>query len=185
MKIKTIALSGVIAAIYVVFTIMPPFSLLSFGMVQFRISEVLMVLSLFTPAGVLGTTVGCLLSNLIGAGNLFDIIFGTLATFLAGFTIYKLRDWFMNKKILMPLPVIILNGLIIGSYLPFILSKVESFTALFNAIISGNSAALISQGVAPIGICMLSVAVGEAGVMYLLGVPFAVLIEQKKIFLKF
>lgn len=54
---------AVIAAIYVVLTIL--FAPISFGPVQFRISEALCVLPYFTPAAVPGVFLGCLLSNLL------------------------------------------------------------------------------------------------------------------------
>ena len=64
---------AVIAAIYVVLTIL--FAPISFGPVQFRISEALCVLPYFTPAAVPGVFLGCLLSNLLcGAAALIGAV---------------------------------------------------------------------------------------------------------------
>ena len=52
--------------------------------IQFRASEALCVLALFTPAAVPGLTLGCLLFNLSFAGALpLDFLVGSFATFLA------------------------------------------------------------------------------------------------------
>ena len=53
---------AMIAAIYVALTML--FAPISFGPVQFRISEALCILPFFTPAAVPGLAVGCLLSNI-------------------------------------------------------------------------------------------------------------------------
>ena len=54
---------AVIAAIYIVLTLI--FQPISFGPIQFRISEALCVLPFFTPAAVPGLVIGCFLSNLL------------------------------------------------------------------------------------------------------------------------
>ena len=52
--------------------------------IQFRASEALCVLALFTPAAIPGLTIGCLLFNLSFAGALpLDWLAGSFATFLA------------------------------------------------------------------------------------------------------
>ena len=53
-------------------------------LIQFRASEALCVLALFTPAALPGLTIGCLLYNLSFAGALpLDFLVGSFATFLA------------------------------------------------------------------------------------------------------
>ncbi len=87
----SIALSGIIAALYVILTM--AFYPISFGVVQVRISEMMTILPLFCPEAILGLSIGCLISNLFGNGVL-DIVFGTFATFLASVCTY-----FVGKKI--------------------------------------------------------------------------------------
>ena len=71
--------SGVIAALYVVLTLVSKVMGLDSGQIQLRLSEALCILPLFLPAAVPGLTVGCLLANIL-CGNLFwDVLFGTLA----------------------------------------------------------------------------------------------------------
>ena len=59
---------ALIAAVYVALTMM--FAPISFGPVQFRISEALCILPFFTPAAVPGLFLGCLISNLLGTAVL-------------------------------------------------------------------------------------------------------------------
>ncbi|MDO4284340.1 MAG: QueT transporter family protein [Eubacteriales bacterium] len=80
--------SAVIAAVYVVLTL--ALAPISFGPVQFRVSEMLCVLPAFTPAGIYGVTIGCLLANILGGAMLPDIVFGTLATLLGALGTYVL-----------------------------------------------------------------------------------------------
>ena len=68
---------AMIGAVYVALTL--AFAPISFGAVQFRISEALCVLPYFTPAAVPGLFVGCLLSNILGGAAPLDVIFGSLA----------------------------------------------------------------------------------------------------------
>ena len=78
-----------IAAIYIALTMM--FMPISFGPVQFRISEALCVLPYFTPAAVPGLFIGCLLSNLLAGAMTMDVIFGSIATLIGAVGSYVLR----------------------------------------------------------------------------------------------
>lgn len=105
--------AAIIAALYVVLTLAINAINLASGAIQVRISEALTILPYFTPAAVPGLTIGCLISNLIagasGVMNIFDVIFGTIATLLGAYGSYALR----KHKWLVPLPPIISNTLII------------------------------------------------------------------------
>lgn len=107
---KTLFLTqaAVIAAIYfVLFKVFEPFG---YSDVQVRIAEALTILPYFTPAAIPGVTIGCFLSNLLGpAPNVYDIVFGTLATLIASILSYKLG----KNKYLVPLPPIIVNAIMI------------------------------------------------------------------------
>lgn len=105
--VYTMVYAAAIAAIYVVLTMV--FAPISFGPVQFRISEVLCVLPFFTPAAVPGVFVGCLLSNLLCGAAPLDVVFGSLATLIGAMGSYSLR----NKKWLVCLPPIVSNTVII------------------------------------------------------------------------
>jgi len=110
-KVLFIAQAAVIAAIYVVLTIV--FLPLSFGEVQVRFAEALTILPYFTPAAIPGLFVGCIIANILGGAILPDIIFGSLATLIGALFSYVLR----KNKFLVPLPPILANALVV----PFVL----------------------------------------------------------------
>ena len=93
-KARFLAYGALIAALYVVLTYLQNFIFpdsASFA-IQFRASEALCVLALFTPAAIPGLTVGCLLFNLSYAGALpLDFLVGTGATLLAASAMWLLR----------------------------------------------------------------------------------------------
>lgn len=104
---------AMIGAVYVALTL--AFAPISFGAVQFRISEALCVLPYFTPAAVPGLFVGCLLSNILGGAAPLDVIFGSLATLIGA-----LGSWHLRKhRWCVCMPPIISNTLIIPWVLRF------------------------------------------------------------------
>ena len=108
-----LAYGAVIAAIYVALTL--AFQPISFGPVQFRISEALCVLPFFTPAAIPGLFVGCFLSNLFAGAAGLDIVFGSLATLIGAAGSYALR----RSKILVCVPPILANTIIVPWVLRF------------------------------------------------------------------
>ena len=84
-RLRMFARAAVIAALYTVLTLAIPVA--SYGQIQVRISEALMILPVFTPAAVPGLFVGCVLANALGAllglTAAWDILFGSVATLLA------------------------------------------------------------------------------------------------------
>ncbi len=112
-KTRDMVYSALIAAIYVILTLL--FRPISYGPIQFRISEVLCVLPYFTPAAIPGVFIGCLISNMMGGAVLMDVVFGSLATFLGA-----LGSWALRKnRILVSFPPILSNTLIIPWVLKF------------------------------------------------------------------
>jgi uncharacterized membrane protein len=105
--------AALIAALYVVLSLISGALGLASGAIQVRISEALCVLPFFMPAAVPGVTIGCLIYNIIGSGNILDIVFGTLATFIGAVGARLLR----KCKWAVTLPTIAANTLII----PFVL----------------------------------------------------------------
>ena len=103
--------AALIAAVYVVLCV--AFAPISYGEVQVRVAEALVILPFFTPAAIPGLFIGCLLSNLIGGSVLVDVVFGSLATLLGAVGTYYLR----KNKVLLLLPPIAANTVIV----PFVL----------------------------------------------------------------
>ena len=86
----------------------------SYGAVQVRLAEVFCLLPVFGTEYILGVTLGCFLSNLLGSG-LVDVVFGTTATLLACLATYRLRCSRVKGLALLPaLPPVVFNALIVG-----------------------------------------------------------------------
>lgn len=111
--------SAMIAALYVVLTLLAnAFGLANYA-IQVRFSEALTILPVFTPAAIPGLWVGCVLSNIITGCMPLDVIFGSLATLLGAIGTYILRKY----KWAAVVPPIAANTLIV----PFVLSYVYQF----------------------------------------------------------
>ena len=112
---KRLTRTALIAAIYAVVTLaIAPFA---YGNIQFRISEVLVLLAVFDPLYIGGLTLGCLIANLLGQNGPMDVIFGTLATLISVYAIYLTGKIIKNYKIKLLVASIwptVFNGLIIG-----------------------------------------------------------------------
>ena len=114
-----IAQTAIIGAMYAALTyaqnlILPGTTTMA---VQFRASEALNVLALFTPAAIPGLTLGCVISNIasIGQGLPLDMIFGSLATLGSAICMYALRNVKLGKyPLLAMLMPAVWNGVIIG-----------------------------------------------------------------------
>lgn len=114
-QIRLIIFSAVIAALYAVLTYAAAFFNLAYGPIQFRFSEALNVLCLFTPAAIPGLTVGCLIANIFSF-NPIDLIMGTCATLIAAIGMYFLRNVKVFKyPLLSMLCPVIANGIIVGA----------------------------------------------------------------------
>jgi len=173
MKFNTylITQAGIIAAAYIALTMLV--APLAFGSIQFRLSEALTALAVLTPAAIPGLFLGCLLANILNPQNLglIDIIFGSLATLIAA-----VLTWILGRRIresdnkliswqtgLALLPPVVVNGLIVGTYLPFLLLPPAEQT-------------LIS-----IALSVVAISISEAVVVYLIGVPLLIGLRKTKL----
>ena len=95
MKNNTLYLTqaSLIAALYVMLTIISNFPGLASGVIQLRLSEMLTILPVFTPAAIPGLAVGCAVANLATGCALWDVAFGTLAT-----TLGALGTYYIGRK---------------------------------------------------------------------------------------
>ncbi len=110
---RFITQAAIIAALYAGLTVL--FAPISYSQIQVRISEALTVLPALTPAAIPGLFVGCIVANIFGGGGPIDIVFGSLATLLAAIVSYK-----MPVRWLVPLPPVIINGVVIGFILNYL-----------------------------------------------------------------
>jgi len=107
--------AAVIAALYVALTYISSAMGLAYNSVQFRLSEILTVLPVFTPAAIPGLTLGCFLANISSPFGIIDILCGTLATFLASIVTYAVRNITLKGlPVLATIPPVLFNAVIIG-----------------------------------------------------------------------
>ena len=141
---RQIALNGVVAGLYAAITILT--ASFAYGNIQFRIADSLCVLVVLEPSLTVGLTLGCLISNIFSTVSALDIVIGTAGTLLGCLLAARVkRDW------LVPVPVILANAVLVGAMLAYVLTP--------DALVQGF---FINGG---------EVLLGEAVVLYLLGVP--------------
>ncbi len=114
--------------------------------IQFRASEAMCVLALFTPAAIPGLSLGCFLYNFSFAGALpLDMVVGTLATFLAVGGMYLSRNLkIKNYPLLAMLLPAIFNGLLVGWELSVYIGGGFWLNAFYVAV--GELAVLLTLG---------------------------------------
>lgn len=108
-NVSMITQAAIIAALYVVLTMIANALGLANYAIQVRFSEALCILPFFTVAAIPGLTVGCLIANLLTGAAIWDILFGSLATLIGAAGTYLLR----KHKVLMTLPPVIANTVIV------------------------------------------------------------------------
>lgn len=160
---------AMIAGIYAAITFATFF--MSFGQIQYRVSEALTILPIFTVNAIPGLTLGCALANLVGFFlgvnplGLMDALFGTSASLIAAILTYYLGK--VDKKwvryILCPLPAVIVNAIIVGFELTWIFNDMQMQFLFINAA---------------------SVFIGQAVVCYGLGIPLIIALKKNNLYKK-
>lgn len=156
--------SAMIAALYVAATLL--LAPISYGPIQFRVSEALTMLPVCSSTSTVGLTIGCAIANAVGVAmgvnscGVADILFGTAATLLAAVTTRVLRSVTVSRAklpILSALMPPLFNGLIVGFELSYFFKL-------------------------PFWLCALQVAGGELAVTLLLGLPLVVAVRKIGLF---
>lgn len=176
-----VAEAGMIAAVYAACTLAALVLLqgLAWGPVQFRISEALVVLAVLTSAAVPGLTIGCIVANVAnmviagtGALGLLDVVFGSLATLAGALWCRK----FASRPAIALLGPVIANAVIVPAYLPILLQGLGFYTIPFTTIsLDGAYIPMYLFGLVATG-------VGEAVVVYALGMPLLKALGKANIF---
>lgn len=152
-----ITTAGLIAALYVVLTLAAQAFGLASGAIQFRISEALTILPMFTSAAIPGLAVGCLMANIVTGCAMWDVIFGTLATLIGAVGTYILGK--SGNVFLGVLPPVIANILIV----PPVLIKVYGADGSYPYL-------------------MLTVGIGEVVCCGILGIILYKVLKNSKLF---
>lgn len=158
-KTVFLAKASVIGALYCVLTLFSAVFGLAYSGIQFRFSEALCLLPLYSSAAIPGLTVGCMLANIFSSVNPLDIIIGSLATFLAAVFTRKCRNitvkGFPFVSMLFP---VIFNALFVGAEIAFF-----SGETVFLPVFITNA---------------ISVGAGEAAVIFTLGTVFILFLRK-------
>ena len=160
-RTRILAVSAMLAAAYAALTI--ALAPISYGAVQFRVSEALTILPFFLPCSIWGLTVGCILANLF-TGNLFDIVFGSLATLGAALTTayFGRKGNTVKTRLLGCLMPVLFNAVIVGAVITW-----------------GYEGLNIFEHPGTFAVNAFWVGLGEAGVLYLFG--YTILCQIPKI----
>ena len=166
-----IATAAAVAALYVVLSLLTyQFSYLE---IQCRVAEALCMVIYYTPAGIWGVFIGCLITNIFG-GMWIDMIFGSLATLTAALLTRPIvsfirKKWGSGKlglkqSLLIPIPTVLVNTVVI----PFVLYYGYGIRSFMDA----------TSTLSVLGLMAVSVCAGEVISGYVFG-PIVVLIMNR------
>lgn len=141
--LRQMMFGAVIAAAYVALTFVSQALGLAYGAVQIRLSELLCVLPIYSPAAIWGLTLGCFISNMFSSLGPIDMLCGTAATLLAAVGTYLLRK--VKPRIVPLLCPILFNAVIIGAEIAF-LSGGKGFWLNAALIALGQSISVLLGG---------------------------------------
>ena len=150
MSSRFLVRAAVYAALYAVLTLAPGLNALAYGQVQFRVAEALLVFACFDPAAVVGLTVGTAIGNLGSPMMPVDVIVGAALTLLAAALMYVVGP----RIVALAAPVVV-NGLGVAAMLALLLDL-------------------------PYWPSVAWVGVGEAAVMFTLGLALLVVVRRHK-----
>lgn len=162
-KTKRLVRCALIAALYAAVSL--ALAPITYGMMQARVSEALTLLPVLSADAVLGVTLGCFLTNLVGVFTganilgVLDIVFGTAATLCAALCTRRLRH-------------IRTAGLPLAAAIP---------PVLCNAVVIGAELTWLTAGQFTLEIFLIQaawVALGQILSCFVLGLPLVRLIEK-------
>ena len=114
-KAKFITQPAIVAALYVALTL--ALSFISYGPIQFRVAEILVLLVFIEKKYFLGLALGCAISNAFSPLGIIDVIVGTSATVVALLFIILIRKFLGDNKkalIIASLGPVISNAIFVG-----------------------------------------------------------------------
>lgn len=166
-SVHRITACAVTGAAYAALTVL--LAPISYGVIQFRLSEALCLLPFFIPCTAWGLFAGCVLANLF-SGSVMDIVFGSLATLLAALLIARIGR---------------------GGHTPLRCFMACLVNSAVNAVIVGLIITAAYMGRSPLespgllGLNCLYLFLGEGGVMFFVALPLMHILPRKSFFLEF
>ncbi|MBO4389577.1 MAG: QueT transporter family protein [Lachnospiraceae bacterium] len=112
-KVLFVVQGAMIAALYVVLTLVANALGLANYAIQVRFSEALTILPLFTPAAIPGLFLGCIISNTATGCHILDIVCGSSATLIGA-----VCTWYIGRKLEKRIPMSALR--ILGAIPPIV-----------------------------------------------------------------
>lgn len=91
METRKLVRGAAVAAIYALLTL----SLPAYGPLQFRVSEIMTLLAYYNPFYIIPLTLGCAIANIASPFGIIDVIFGSLASFLALTAMSKTKNIYL------------------------------------------------------------------------------------------
>ena len=161
---RNLAFAAVVGAAYCALTVL--LAPISFGAVQFRVAEALCILPAIMPVSAWGLWIGCALANFFGGYGLPDIVFGSLATLGEGLCAAAIarghaQPLSFSRCILVCFMPVAWNAPIVG------------------AVIAWSTGAFMSA----FPLTALQLAVEEAGVLFIIGMPLMRLLPRSRAFM--
>lgn len=127
-----------VAAIYVLLTYLSSLMGLASGVIQLRLSESLCILPVFFPEATLGLFIGCLISNLVTGGVIWDVIFGSLATLIGALLARALRRLPPRLSFVITLPTVFSNAIIVPFILQYAYGAEGAYFYFFLTVLAGE-----------------------------------------------
>ncbi len=152
-NIRYLSEASLIAALYVMLTAISSAFGLGNGPIQLRLSESLCVFAIFTPAALPGVTLGCFISNLLTGCALWDMVFGTLASFIGMIGCRALK----KLPYIAPTPYALSNMIAVPLIQAYVYDVSEALPLLF-----------------------LFIGVGEVLSVYVVGLPIYFILKKNK-----
>ncbi|HDN76079.1 MAG TPA: QueT transporter family protein [Acidilobales archaeon] len=151
MKFRLGVKGMIIAALYVALTVTPPLNAISYGPIQVRISDALLMLAAIEYFGleaVLGVTIGCAIANIASMYGPPDIVVGSIANLIASLLIYVISRKFKGilARVLSAIAASLIIAVLIGYTILHIIAGIPGPLMLIASVLVGEIIAVVILG---------------------------------------
>lgn len=149
--VHDLVLNAAVAAIY--FALTAALAPIGYGAVQFRISEILVLLAFWRKDLTIGLTLGCIFANVygsaIGSVTPWDILIGSGATLVS----CLLMSFASPRLFVAALWPILLNGIAIGAELTWLIPAFPEFWQNALSVAAGEAIVMVIAYVIFLAVC--------------------------------
>lgn len=125
----TLSKLAIVAALYISLSLL--ITPLSFGAIQLRFSEILILLCLYNKKYSYSLIIGCLITNLFSPFGIIDVIFGTLATAITCYFVSRSKKLIYASLWATFFCLIISAEISLMTDAPFIITSIQILTGEF------------------------------------------------------